>query len=92
MKLNEIITKSFEEFDVKFDAEYPSVRSYTAGHLQDWVKSFFHQLLLSIAKGECERLEGEIELERSAPPADDMEKTAEWYKIQALSHSLEHWK
>ena len=34
-----------ERFNKEFDKEYPSVRSYTAGHLQEWVINFIEQLI-----------------------------------------------
>lgn len=34
-----------ERFNREFDKEYPSVRSYTAGHLQEWVINFIDQLI-----------------------------------------------
>lgn len=34
-----------ERFNREFDKEYPSVRSYTAGHLQEWVINFIEQII-----------------------------------------------
>lgn len=45
-----------EQFDKEFDKEYPSVRSYTGGQLQDWVKTFIQSLLDQQRKEILEKL------------------------------------
>lgn len=105
MKLNEIITKSFEGFEEKFP-------NFSEFNDTEEIKSHIHHLLLSIAKGEVARLEGmKISTRRASSffgvtaydgvkreLANLAEENNVSYDVfwdihnSAISHSLEHWE
>ncbi len=84
MKKLEIIN-NFEldkEAHLKGECSFSSLALCSAEEQR--IKMFFMDILNSLYK-EVEEI---IEDEKSALPADDLEKTAEWYKIQGLKQVL----
>jgi len=56
--MTNIKDKLREEFEKTFDEKYPSVRSYTAGHLQDFVCDFWLSKRDTELKTLLEKVEG----------------------------------
>lgn len=63
MNILDTIKEQEELFNRDFNKEYPSVRSYTAGHLQDWVINWHKsssKALLEAVIDMIERMKKEI--------------------------------
>ena len=86
-----------EQADKQFSEKFVYFYTGKHEHQDDWkgepplpseITSHFHQLLLFIAKGECERLAGKM----AELPSDDIWNEVENGRHQVLSDSLEHWE
>ena len=67
--------------------EYPNLPKLIQ-KIKSFLFSVLDQALAEQREEMREKIEGMIEKEKSLKAADDMEKTAEWYKIQALFEVL----
>ncbi len=92
-----------EEFEKTFDEQYPSVRSYTAGHLQkmvsDWWLSKFHLHTQNIIQNEISRLEGEKKPEIEKPEITNWQDNVVYSMVgehvkaynDAIQDSIDFW-
>lgn len=88
--MNTFIEKWMEKFDERFKPRFldkvleQDVDFSLLERMFPDLKQFLSDFHEAYKKELVEKIEGMIEEEKKHPPQDDMEKTAEWYKIQAL--------